>query len=399
MALSAPPTGFGGIFRQSLVSLAVDLGGLLAGAIVASNLNLVQMAPWTIMLYPAIISMRGTVGGIFTGHFSTGLHLGSMKPRLLGNTDDFNDLIVSLLALNLIGGAFLWLVAVFALTAMGEQSLPMLTMLIGTTGLGFIAIVPLSTGIITMGYKRGLDPDISSYPIESTVADVVVTVCYILLLYVYAILGQAGLVAIAIFDFVYIAAAIALCVSRRKHTAYVTIVKQSTVALIVSSVLVNITGVLLINLSEAIERVRIIYMVYPSIIDTVGDVGAIVGSILTTRLALGELRASLGNLWRMLPEIGGIWLASAVMFQVYGLISWLIFGELNINILFRLSLVLFSTGTVASLAIAVVAFCTGILTYTKGLNPDCFVIPIESSLADSLSTFSLLVSILTYGLS
>jgi len=398
MALDTRATKFRGVFKQSLVSLAVDLGGLLAGAIVATNLDLVQMARWTIMLYPAIVSIRGTIGGVYTGHFSTGLHLGSMKPCLLGNTEDYKDLIVSLLALNTIASAFLWFFALFVLAAMGEQPLPMLILLVGTTSLGFLAIAPASTKVIVWGYKRGLDPDISSYPIESTVADVVVTICYVLLLWIYAVLGELGLVLIGAFDLLYTATVVVLCASRRNRPNYITVIKESTVALFISSILVNITGVLLVNISEAIQKVAVIFMVYPSIIDTTGDVGAIVGSMLTTRLALGELGASIRNIGKMFTEIGGTWLASAIMFQVYGLISWAAFGGWNLETLARLCLMLLTTNVMAALAIAVVAFVTAVLTYTRGLDPDSFVIPIESALADSLSTFSLLFSILLYGL-
>lgn len=397
MAVRAPAR-FWSVFKQSLVSLTVDLAGLIAGAIVASNLDLVQMAPWTIILYPAILSMRGTVGGIFSGHFSTGLHLGTMRPSLLGNTDEFKGLVISLLALSVIGSSMLWLVAAVVLSVMGVNPIPMLAMLFATTGLGFVAILPISTKVIAVGYRRGLDPDISSYPIESTVADVVVTIVYVGLLFLYSQLGQLGLIAMGLFDLAYVSVIVALAVSRRRDPEFRTIVKESALALAASSVLVNITGIVLVNVAEVIREVRLVYMTYPSIIDTVGDVGAIVGSMLTTKLALGELSPSIKNIGKMMPEAAGALIASALMFQVYGLISAVALGTMGVEILVRLSLVLLTTNLMATSTIAVVSFVTACVTYGRGLNPDSFVIPVESALADSLTTLSLLLSVLVVGL-
>jgi len=398
MALGEASTKFASVLKQSLLSLSVNIGGLAAGLIITSNLEVVRRSPWTIMAYPAILSMRGTIGGVFSGHFSTGLHLGNMRPRFLGNTDEYYDLIASLLTLNVIASAFLWMIAAIVLSTMGEQPLPLLVTLIGTTGLGALTVTPISTKVISIGYRKGIDPDILSYPVESTLADIVVTACYVLLLWTETALGHVGWLVIGAFDILYLMLVIALSVQRRERPGFVSIVKESVLVLVISSILVNITGILLVSVSSAIEKVRLIYMVYPAIIDTVGDVGSIVGSMVTTRLALGELKATFGNMTRMLPELGGSWLASAVMFQIYGLASWVFFGGLGIATLARLSLVLFTTNVIAALAIAIVSLTTAILTYTRGFNPDNFVIPIESSLADSLTTSALLLSIVALGL-
>jgi len=398
MAVGPRATRFWSIFKQSLVTLLVDVGGLAAGVIVASNLDLVGMAPWTIMLYPAIISMRGTIGGVFSGHYSTGLHLGTMQPRLLGNTGRFNDLIVTVLSLNVIACCMLWIVAALILTALSVDPMPMLILLVGTTGLSFAAITPASVKIISFSFKRGLDPDVSCYPIESTVADVAVTICYIILLRLYVSLGEVGLSSIAAFDVIYVAAVVMLSVPRISKPDYVTTVKESAAALSISSVLVNLTGVMLVDVTDVIRRANLVYMMYPALIDTAGDVGAIVGSMLTTKFHLGEVSPSLRSIGRISPEIRASWLASLVMYEGYGFMAWLTFASSELSVLPTVSLILLTTNIMAVLAVIVVAFATGVLTYTKGLNPDSFVIPIESALADSLTTLSLYVSIRALGM-
>jgi cation transporter-like permease len=59
----------------------------------------------------------------------------------------------------------------------------------------------------------------------------------------------------------------------------------------------------------------------------------------------------------------------------------------------RFSLLLFTVNVLAAILIIIVSYSVAIITYQKGLDPDNFEIPIESSLADTLTTVSLLVAL------
>jgi len=59
--------------------------------------------------------------------------------------------------------------------------------------------------------------------------------------------------------------------------------------------------------------------------------------------------------------------------------------------LLRFTAILYATNIVAASCIILIAYAVGILTYRKGWDPDNFVIPIESSLADTITTISLLI--------
>ena len=76
---------------QSILSLSFNTLGLLTGTIILLYLGILSLekAPWAIFLYPGILSVRGAIGGLFSGHLGTGLHLGSIKPVLRQNTNDF----------------------------------------------------------------------------------------------------------------------------------------------------------------------------------------------------------------------------------------------------------------------------------------------------------------------
>ena len=74
---------------QSLLSFSFDIGGLLTGALLVLYFNVFEGAPWALILFPGILSVRGAIGGLFSGRLSTGLHLGTVKANYTKNTKDF----------------------------------------------------------------------------------------------------------------------------------------------------------------------------------------------------------------------------------------------------------------------------------------------------------------------
>jgi cation transporter-like permease len=59
--------------------------------------------------------------------------------------------------------------------------------------------------------------------------------------------------------------------------------------------------------------------------------------------------------------------------------------------------VLLITNVTAAIAIVFVSFATAILTFQRGLDPDNFVIPVESVLADGMTSISLLMALFLMG--
>jgi len=129
------------------------------------------------------------------------------------------------------------------------------------------------------------------------------------------------------------------------------------------------------------------------LIDTVGDVGAIVGSTVTTKLALGVIGSSFSSIKHHLAEIGSAWSASLVMFTFYAIIASIVHGLTASNDLSRLWVQLITTNILAVPLIVIVSFSVTMFTQRRGWDPDNFVIPIETSLADSITTLSLLIAL------
>ena len=82
-------------FGQSILSLSFNFGGLLAGTL-AVYFSVFSITPWAIALFPGILSVRGAIGGLFSGHLSTDLHLGTIKASNTKNTKTFYLLLVKI---------------------------------------------------------------------------------------------------------------------------------------------------------------------------------------------------------------------------------------------------------------------------------------------------------------
>jgi mgtE-like transporter len=396
MALKVKPR-FVETLKQSVMAYAFNIFGIAAGTIIAHYSGLFARAPWAVVIYPPILSARGVIGGLFCGRLSTALHLGTIQPRLFGNTKSFYLLFQAIVIMTFEASLMMSLIA--ALFRGFGEFLGLINVFMATMALALIVISPLTLTVSFISFKHGLDPDIILYPIESTVADLLITSIYIAVLslflanslfwgYFFAFISLALLLTSAFF-----------LVKNAREPEFIKTLKESLLTLVLVSFIVNVAGATLGKVEELIhdeKKLQPVYVVYPALIDTIGDVGAVVGSTATTKLALGTLKASFSSMKNHFMEISGAWAASLIMYFAYSISALLITGTLTPISLATFTLFLFTINILAASLIILVSYSVAILTYQKGLDPDNFEIPIESSLADSITTISLLVALVLW---
>jgi len=382
-------------FKQSFLALAFDLGGLLAGSILVVFSDILSLMPWVLIIYPSIISMRGVIGGFFSGKLSTALHLGTVRPSFLNNTRSFRVLVYSTAILtlqsSLMMGALAYFINVSLWGTEAIESLRIFSAILTTMGLSLLFVSPVTIGISILSFKRGLDPDIIVYPVMSTLGDILVTLCFVLSLKL-IFSGFLGSFLTWLFDAAFILLVVFLLVKNRRAEGLSRTIKEFSLTLIIVTLIVNLTGNLLGRISRLIGRRKEIYVLYPALIDTIGDVGSIVGSTMTTKLALGTADSSFRSIRNNLPEIGGTLISSAVWFIFLSLASlYMVHRIIVLNDFLILAAILLSLNILAGPVMATISYSLAVLTFRQGLDPDNFVIPCESSLSDSVTTASLLL--------
>ncbi len=379
-------------FVQSMFSLSFDSIGLITGTLLILYLDVLSIAPWTLFLFPGILSVRGAVGGLFSGHLGTGLHLGTIKATITKNTQEFQTIIRVVVTLAFVSGLSVgtgtWLFGLFLWNASLIDFIYLLIVITSTMALSVVFVSPLTMLFSIFSFRRGLDPDVIVYPITSPISDIINTGCYVLSLSLFFMFGSIGRYLILILDIIFIFFVIYILIRNIKKIKFIETIKEFLLTLMFVTIIVNITGSLLDKISG-----RDIYSVYPAIIATIGGVGSIIGSTATTKLALGLIKASFSSLKEHINEIGGAWLASILMFLIYTILSTIITGPSNLGELLLFTSQLLMTNFFAVVTMLFVAYAVAIYTYRRGWNPDNFVIPIESSLADTVTTASILLAL------
>jgi mgtE-like transporter len=383
-------------FREALIAYSFDVGGILAGFIVASQLNIFERSPWIIAVYPAILSARGVISGLFCGRLSTALHIGTIYPRFFGNTKRFYKLFETIVVITLGTSVAMSLVSmVFGSLFWGitvTDFLNILMVVVATMTLGLsLSLVTITIAFVT--FKKGLDPDVIVYPIMSTVADIVITICYVLSLSMFFLSRYS----VFFLGLLLVVLALYFLLRNIHEEEFVKTMKESFLTLMLVAFIVNITGTVLKRINVVVQRRKEIYTVYPALIDTIGDVGSVVGSTATTKLALGLLKPSFSDIKNHATQIFGAWAASIIMFVFFSALSLAINSILMPSTFLVFTFILLTSNVIAVTAMVLISYAVSILTFHRGLDPDNFVIPIESSLADGITSIALLVVLFLIG--
>ena len=376
----------GGMFREALLSLQFDLfGGLLAGSLIYSVVSTIVRSPWLMMVYPVVLTSRGAINGIVSGRLSTGLHLGLIRPSFRKNTDAYMVLASSTLLASVSSGAAIG-VLVGALCAAYYPDVAFHTVLLTCVtiqGLSFLVTFPLTSAICFLGYKVGGNPDVFLYPISSTLADISSSAIYALT--AVALSLQTGTLLIASTAVLLTALSTASAAVMVRNWEYRKTLAEVIPTVMAVSLVGLLSGLALTSMRRSVERHPSIVFVYPALIDTLGDAGSIVGSTITTKLALGTTEPSLIEVMRERGAVADVGSASTTMYAIYGVISAAMGSGL------RGLIVVLLCQAVAFPMVVLFSSATAIATHLKGLNPDNFVIPLETSITDLTVTVLLSV--------
>ena len=164
---------------QTLLGLSFSTLSLFAGGLIAVFTPEFSKSPWILALFPPILTVRGGIGGLFSGNLATMLHLGTVKPQLRENTSEYWNLVKSVLVMTvfdtLILGSFSFIINIINGSASLNQWF--LFILVPTVAcmLAVLTSIPVTSYIAIQTFKRGLDPDILVYPILASINDIMVT--------------------------------------------------------------------------------------------------------------------------------------------------------------------------------------------------------------------------------
>jgi mgtE-like transporter len=384
------------MFKETSLAYSFDIAGLLAGFLIAYQLGVFRLSPWALALYPTLISTR-VISGLLSGRLSTALHLGTIYPRFSGNTKSFYKLIDAIIVLTLVTSLTVSLISLFFGYLLWGITLAdfsaIVSVMVATLAIGLLfSLVTIKVAFVS--FKRGLDPDIVVYPIISTAVSIFITLCYIGVLNLFFFLPYLGRLAILAIGFTHVFLVLYLISRDKQEPEFLKTISESLIMLLFVSIMVTLTGTIFKGISNFAENRKEIYTIYPALINMVSNVGSVVGSTANTKLALGLLTPSFSSIKNHTKNITSAWVASFLMFTVLALISLAVNRVFSLSSVLNFMVIIWLSNVIAVIGIALLSYGVSILTFKRGLDPDNFVIPVETSFATIVTSTALLLALL-----
>ena len=163
------------ILRQVIPILLITLASsMLAGFILFSMKNALEVLPGLLVMIPGLLATRGNIFGVYGSRLATGLHLGIVEPRLHANRNLINIMLIAIIN-SIIISIIISIFAYVALLILAEASIPLWAlMLIAfiSSIISSIILLAIVTLFEFLGFRKGLDPDNIHGPVATVSGDI-----------------------------------------------------------------------------------------------------------------------------------------------------------------------------------------------------------------------------------
>lgn len=383
------------IIKESLIALLIcAIGDLIAGIILGKMTFFLETFPGLLVIIPGAIGMRGNIFGSFASRLSSNLHIGIISPKF-EFSQDLNYNIFSSFVLTLVLSLFLGIIAKILCVLLHQPSMDLIDFILISIVAGIISnliILPITMFVSFKSFEHGWDPDNITSPIIAAFGDLFTLPAIILSVFILNFISFNFIVK----DVVLIMLLITIVVSfiHCYKLSYETnaILKQSTPVLLLCSFLGGAAGGIL---NSAVETL----LTNPSLLTLVplfsGESGSLI-SILGARLSSG-LHSGLIEPLRK-PEGESIHnfiislILAVIIFPVIGLLaeaSSYALGVVGVGF-DKLVEISTSSGVILVSIIILIVYYVSVTSYNNNLDPDNIVIPISTSITDSISSLILI---------
>ena len=391
------------IIKESLIALLIcAIGDLCAGVILGKMTFFLETFPGLLVIIPGAIGMRGNIFGSFASRLSTNLHIGIISPKF-EFSEQVNYNIFSSFVLTLVLSLFLAIIAKVLCLLLRQPSMDLIDFILISVIAGVISnliMLPITMLVSFKSFEHGWDPDNITSPIIAAFGDLftlpaIIASVFILQAinfnYIFKDIVLVVILIAVIFSFIY-------CYRLSYETN--TILKQSTPVLLLCSLLGGAAGGIL---NSAVETL----LTNPSLLTLLplfsGECGSLI-SILGARLSSG-LHSGLIEPFNK-PEGEAIhnfiisFILAIIVFPMIGLLaegSSYALGVVGVGFdkILEISTL---AGVILVTIMVIIVYYVSITSYNNNLDPDNIVIPISTSITDSISSLILIsVSLLLLG--
>ncbi len=384
------------VITESLISLLICAFGCLFTGIILGNMEFyLETFPGLMVIIPGAIGMRGNIFGSFGSRLSTHLHIGTLSPEFK-RSDILTENITSSIILTMVLSVLLGIIAkavciIFNFPSISLFDFVLISFIAGL--ISSIVMLPITMFISLKSFENGWDPDNITTPLIAAFGDFFTLPAIVAAIYVVQFVSIVPIVEKILFALVIISTVVALAAGYTSDKEIRNIVRQSTPVLFVCSILGTLAGGILNGSITTLLKSQTLLTLVPLFSGESGGLVSVLSARLSSGLHSGLIDADLKPGKVTLENFSIVIFLSLIMFPIIGFLaeaSTTVLGNAGVNYLNAILISLIAGMIVVGVMLLIV-FYISTISYRKGLDPDNIVIPLSTSLTDSISTLVLVV--------
>ena len=389
--------------REGLIALLIcAVGDLIAGIILGKMTFFLETFPGLLVMIPGAIGMRGNIFGSFASRLSTNLHIGIISPKF-EFSEELNYNIFSSFVLTLVLSLFLGIIANLMCLLLHYPAMSLIDFILISVMAGIISnliMLPITMIISFKSFQHGWDPDNITSPIIAAFGDLFTLPAIILSLFILQVLDINWIVKDAALLIIILLVAISFIYCYKLSDETKTILRQSTPILLLCSFLGCSAGAILNSAVETLLTNPTLLTLLPLFSGESGSLISILGARLSSGLHSGLIEPSTKPEGNAVYNFGVCIVLSIIIFPFIGILaegSSFILKSAGVGFdkIMEISTI---SGLILVTVMAFLVYYISITSYRNNLDPDNIVIPISTSITDSISSLILIsVSLIILG--
>jgi len=392
------------IIKEGLIALLIcAVGDLVAGVILGKMTFFLEAFPGLLVVIPGAIGMRGNIFGSFASRLSTNLHIGLISPRF-EFSEDLNYNIYSSFVLTLVLSIFLGIVGKLFCVLLHYPSMPLIDFILICTIAGIISnliMLPITMFVSFKSFEHGWDPDNITSPIIAAFGDLFTLPAIIASIFILSAISFNYIVKDIVLAVILIAVMVGFIYCYRLSYETKTILKQSTPVLLLCSFLGGSAGGILNSSVETLLTNPSLLTLIPLFSGECGSLISILGARLSSGLHSGLVEPLSRPEGEALHNFGICYILAILIFPFIGILaelSSIMFGTVGVGF-DKIIPISTLSGLILVTIMVILVYYISTLSYNNNLDPDNIVIPISTSITDSISSLILIsISLLILGM-
>lgn len=389
--------------KEGLIALLIcAVGDLVAGIILGKMTFFLETFPGLLVIIPGAIGMRGNIFSSFASRLSTNLHIGIISAKF-ELSEQLNYNIFASFVLTLILSLFLGIVAKLMCLLLHYPSMSLIDFILICVIAGIISnliMLPITMLVSFKSFQHGWDPDNITSPIIAAFGDLFTLPAIILSIFILQALNVNWILKDVTLLIILLVVFVTFIHCYRLSDETKTILRQSTPVLILCSFLGCSAGGILNSAVESLLSNPSLLTLIPLFSGESGSLISILGARLSSGLHSGLVESTTRPQGYAVSNFSVCFVLSIVVFPLIGFLaeaSSVILKTAGVGFVKIMEISTLSGLILVSVMVFLVYYIS-ITSYNHNLDPDNIVIPISTSITDSISSLILIsISLIILG--